>query len=207
MNMWFNARYVEDSDRRPGIAFSGRARWMGCTRATRSPCRARMIRRFSIASRISEDFHYASVFWRWNTDENIDQHARYLRMVSGTITPSSFFKALEDAGLAENTIIVYSADNGFLWVTADLPVSGRIMRMRCVPLIICDPRVPPQRGKSRMLGGVELDFPQRFWIGGGKFQNASGSQSQARGRRWQACGLAFRDVPRTSRCTRSHSCL
>ena len=54
-------------------------------------------------------------FWRWNTEQKYQTNVRsYYRMVSGIDGAiGRFMQALKDAGLAENTIIVYSADNGY----------------------------------------------------------------------------------------------
>ena len=53
-------------------------------------------------------------FWRWNTKEKYQVNMRaYFRMVTGIDGAiGRFIEALEEAGIADNTIIVYSADNG-----------------------------------------------------------------------------------------------
>jgi len=54
-------------------------------------------------------------FWRWNTPKKYQTNIRaYYRMVTGIDNAIGRFRAaLEEAGLADNTIIVYSADNGY----------------------------------------------------------------------------------------------
>ena len=93
-------------------------------------------------------------FWRWNTDEKYRTNMRaYLRMVSGIDNAiGRFLKALEEAGLAENTIIVYSADNGFFM--GNRGFAGKWSHYEDalrVPLIIVIRVCPPNNaGKSRM---------------------------------------------------------
>ena len=118
LNLWFNACHAEDSDRRPGI---GHFPW---PRAVDD-----LYENDSIAPpRLNDpaifdaqpDFLKTSItrerfFWRWNTDDKYRTNMRaYLRMVSGIDNAiGRFIKALDQAGLSENTIIVYSADNGY----------------------------------------------------------------------------------------------
>jgi arylsulfatase A-like enzyme len=117
LNMWFNACHAEDSDRRPGV---GHFPWP-----------------FSVAGMYEEDeiapprlndpkifesqpdflkttINRERFFWRWNTDRKYRINMRaYLRMVSGIDHAiGRFIKVLEEKGLADNTIIVYTADNG-----------------------------------------------------------------------------------------------
>ena len=118
LNLWFNACHAEDSDRRPGI---GHFPW---PRAVDG-----MYEDIVIASpRLDTSEIFESqpkflqttinrerYFWRWNTEEKYQTNIRaYYRMVSGIDRAiGRFQEALEEAGLADNTIILYSADNGF----------------------------------------------------------------------------------------------
>jgi hypothetical protein len=80
-----------------------------------------------------------------------------------------FLKALEEAGLAENTIIVYSADNGYYM--GNRGFAGKWSHYEeslRVPLIVYDPRVPKnQRGKETEAIALNLDLPATFldWAG------------------------------------------
>ena len=67
---------------------------------------------------------------RWNTDERYRINMRaYFRMVSGIDNAiGRFIKALEARGLADNTIIVYTADNGYHMGNRGFAGSGRIMK-------------------------------------------------------------------------------
>ena len=94
----------------------------------------------------------------------------YLRMVSGIDGAiGRFIRALEEAGFAENTIIVYSADNGYHM--GNRGFAGKWSHYEeslRVPLIVVDPRVPAsQRGKVTDAPVLNLDLPATFldWAG------------------------------------------
>ena len=105
-------------------------------------------------------------FWRWNTEEKYQINMRsYLRMVSGIDNAiGRFLTALDEAGLSENTIIVYSADNGYHMANRGL--AGKWSHFEesiRVPLIITDPRVAEQeRGKVTEAMALNLDLPSTF---------------------------------------------
>ena len=169
LNMWFNACHAEDGDRRPGI---GHFPW---PRAVDG-----MYEDVEIASpRLSDpaifnghpDFLKTTInreryFWRWNTDEKYLTNMRaYYRMVSGIDGAiGRFMQALEEAGLADNTIIVYSADNGYYMGNRGL--AGKWSHYEeaiKVPLIVADPRVPEtQQGKVSDALALNLDLPATF---------------------------------------------
>ncbi len=73
-------------------------------------------------------------FWALNTPEKYQINARaYARMVTGIDREiGRFLEALEKAGLADNTIVVYSADNGYHFGNRGLSGNGRISRNRSV---------------------------------------------------------------------------
>ncbi len=94
----------------------------------------------------------------------------YYRMVSGIDGAiGRFMTALEEAGLADNTIIVYSADNGYYM--GNRGMAGKWSHYEealKVPLIIADPRVPAnQKGKVTDATALNLDLPATFldWAG------------------------------------------
>ncbi|MDA7529941.1 sulfatase-like hydrolase/transferase, partial [bacterium] len=110
-------------------------------------------------------------FWRWNTPEKYQTNMRaYYRMVTGIDNAiGRFLKALDDTGLADNTIIVYSADNGYHMANRGL--SGKWSHFEesiQVPMIIADPRVPrDKQGKVSALPALNIDLPATFldWAG------------------------------------------
>ena len=169
LNMWFNACHAEDSDRRPGI---GHFPW---PRAVDGMYDDIMI----AAPRLNApeifdglpDFLKTTInrerfFWRWNTDDKYQTNVRaYYRMVSGIDGAiGRFMQTLEAEGLADNTIIVYSADNGYYMGNRGLAGKwSHFEESLRVPLIIYDPRVQPsQRGQVTKATALNLDLPATF---------------------------------------------
>ena len=117
LNMWFNACHAEDGDRRPGIGhFLGRGQDGLYETDEMAPPRLNDPEIFnSQPDFLKTTINRERFFWRWNTDEKYRTNMRaYLRMVSGIDGAiGRFIEELEKAGLADNTIIVYSADNGY----------------------------------------------------------------------------------------------
>jgi len=94
-------------------------------------------------------------FWRWDTEEKYQHNMRnYLRMISGIDgVIGRVQKELETLGLADNTIIIYMADNGYY--AASRGFAGKwshYEESQRVPLIIMDPRV-----KEKARGIVSLE--------------------------------------------------
>ncbi len=174
LNLWFNACHAEDNDRRPGI---GHFPW---PRAVDG-----MYENVEIAPpRLNEPVIFDALpeflkttinrerfFWRWNTSQKYQTNIRaYYRMVSGIDGAiGRFLVALEKAGFADNTIIVYSADNGYYLGNRGLAGKwSHFEESLRVPLIIFDPRVPiEQQGKVSDAISLNLDLPATFldWAG------------------------------------------
>jgi arylsulfatase A-like enzyme len=174
LNMWFNACHAEDGDRRPGI---GHFPWPRAVDGMYEDLEMAPPRLNDPAIFDAQpDFLKTTInrerfFWRWNTDQKYQTNMRaYLRMVSGIDGAiGRFMKALDDAGFAENTIIVYSADNGYHM--GNRGFAGKWSHYEeslRVPLIVADPRVPAgQRGKVTDALALNLDLPATFldWAG------------------------------------------
>ena len=118
------------------------------------------IRRFPLALQHSESRHRWGV--RFATPELYQASVKgYYRLVSGIDAAiGSIREALERQGLAENTIIVYSADHGIF--NGEHGLAGKwyaheeSIRM---PLIIYDPRMPAHlRGKRRQEMTLNIDL-------------------------------------------------
>lgn len=169
LNMWFNACHAEDGDRRPGI---GHFPWPRAVDGMYEDLEMAPPRLNDPAIFDAQpDFLKTTInrerfFWRWNTDQKYQTNMRgYLRMVSGIDGAiGRFMKVLEEAGLAENTIIVYSADNGYHM--GNRGFAGKWSHYEeslRVPLIVADPRVPvAQRGKVTDAAALNLDLPATF---------------------------------------------
>ena len=138
-------------------------------------------------------------FWRWNTEQKYQTNMRaYYRMVSGIDGAiGRFMKALEEAGFADNTIIVYSADNGYHM--GNRGFAGKWSHYEeslRVPLIVWTlARAKAQRGTSHRCPCVELG-PAVHVSGLGGDRTAeplSGSQLEANRQRRKTGRLANRD--------------
>lgn len=174
LNLWFNACHAEDGDRRPAI---GHFPWPRAVDGMYEdieiyPPRLNDPAIFeSQPEFLKTTINRERFFWRWNTDEKYQANIRaYYRMVSGIDNAiGRFLDALEEAGLADNTIVVYSADNGFHM--GNRGFAGKWSHYEeslRVPLIICDPRVPEaKRGQVTPAQALNLDLPATFldWAG------------------------------------------
>lgn len=174
LNLWFNACHAEDSDRRPGI---GHFPWPRTVDGMYedieiAPPRLGDPEIFNAQPNfLQTTINRERYFWRWNTPQKYQTNMRaYYRMVSGIDGAiGRFLKALEEAGLADNTIIVYSADNGYYM--ANRGFAGKWSHYENalqVPLIVMDPRVPKEeQGKVTDALALNLDLPATFldWAG------------------------------------------
>ncbi len=174
LNLWFNACHAEDSDRRPGI---GHFPWPRAVDGMYDDVEMAPPRLSDPAifdgqpEFLRTTLNRERYFWRWNTPEKYQTNIRaYYRMVSGIDRAMGrFLEALEEAGLAENTIIVYSADNGFYM--GNRGFAGKWSHYEeslRVPLVIMDPRLPhEERGKITEATAMNLDLPSTFleWAG------------------------------------------
>ena len=174
LNMWFNACHAEDGDRRPGI---GHFPWPRAVdgmyeEAEILPPRLNDPKIFQA----QPDFLQTTInrerfFWRWNTDDRYRTNMRaYFRMVSGIDGAiGRFLQALKEKGLAKNTIIVYTADNGFHM--GNRGFAGKWSHYEeslRVPMVVYDPRVKQEaKGQVRREAVLNLDLPSTFlsWAG------------------------------------------
>ena len=174
LNLWFNACHAEDGDRRPGI---GHFPW---PRAVDGMYENVEIYSPRLNDQAIFDAHpnflkttinRERFFWRWNTERKYQINMRaYFRMVSGIDRAiGRFMNALAEVGLADNTIIVYSADNGYHMGNRGLAGKwSHYEESLRVPLIVADPRAPEsQRGKVTEALALNVDLPATFldWAG------------------------------------------
>lgn len=174
LNLWFNAPHAEDKDLRPGF---GHYPWPKVVDGMYDDVEIPSPRLGDPAIYQSQPDHLkASInrlryFWRWDTPEKYQLNIRaYYRMISGIDhVVGRVMNALEREGLADNTIIVYSADNGYYM--GDRGFAGKWSHydesLR-VPLIIHDPREPDgTRGRVEEAMAINLDLPSTFleWAG------------------------------------------
>lgn len=169
LNLWFNACHAEDRDRRPGI---GHFPWPRAVDGMYDgiqfpPPRLNDPAIFdALPDFLRTTINRERYFWRWNTPEKYQTNMQaYYRMVSGIDGAiGRFIRALEEAGLADNTIIVYSADNGYHMGNRGLAGKwSHFEESLRVPMIIADPRVPKSKqGTTSDAIALNLDLPATF---------------------------------------------
>jgi arylsulfatase A-like enzyme len=102
-------------------------------------------------------------FWRWDTPEKYQKNMKaYFRMLSGIDRVIGRLRnELEKQGLADNTVIIYMADNGYYM--GDRGFAGKWSHYEQslrVPLIVYDPRLPKtNRGAVRDEMALNIDVP------------------------------------------------
>ena len=174
LNLWFNASHAEDNDRRPG---AGHHPWPPSADGLYEdiPIPAPRLGGESIVEAhppfLLQSINRERYFWGYDTPEKFSANIRaYYRMISGIDhAVSRVLAALEETGLAENTIVVFSSDNGYY--LGDRGFQGKWSHydesLR-VPLIIRDPRAPrAARGLVVDAMALNVDLPATFldWAG------------------------------------------
>jgi arylsulfatase A-like enzyme len=155
MSVSFNASHAEDSDHRPGYHFQWPESTDGMYEDILIP-----------APRLGDEKYFKAMppflqepknlnrlryFWRWDTPEKYQINIRaYYRMASGIDNAIARVLAeLKAKGLDQNTVIVYSADNGYMM--GDRGTAGKwnhYEQSLRIPLIVYDPRLPAgKRGR------------------------------------------------------------
>ncbi len=174
LTLWFNAAHAEDGDKRPG---SGHFPWPkavdGMYEQTTMP-EPRLSDPLIYQSQpdfLKESLNRQRYFWRWDTPEKYQTNMRaYFRMISGIDhVVGRIVKQLKAQGLADNTIIVYTGDNGYYM--GDRGFAGKWSHYEQslrVPLVVYDPRLAkPLRGRVLQQMVLNLDLPSTFlaWAG------------------------------------------
>jgi arylsulfatase A-like enzyme len=98
---------------------------------------------------------------RFNTPEKFQEIVRdYYRLVTGMDREIGRIVAeLEKLGLADNTIIVFTADNGFFFGERGLADKWYMYEESIrVPCIVMDPRIPERRGRALEQMSLNIDF-------------------------------------------------
>lgn len=100
----------------------------------------------ALPSFLKQSLNRDRYFWRWDTDEKYQKNMKaYLRMITGIDTAvGRVMDELNNLNLADNTIIIYTADNGYYMGNRGFAGkwSHYAESMR-IPMIIFDPRVTP----------------------------------------------------------------
>ncbi|MBH53124.1 MAG: acetylglucosamine-6-sulfatase [Opitutaceae bacterium] len=171
LNLWFNVAHAEDRDRRPGNGH------FPCPKAVDGMYEDQIMPEPRLNDPaiyekhpdfLKQGVNRERFFWRWDTPEKYQANMRaYFRMLSGLDQAiARVLKVLKEEGLSDNTIVVYSADNGYYM--GDRGFAGKWTHYEQsirVPLIIYDPRY--KGGKVIPLFALNLDLPVTFltWAG------------------------------------------
>ncbi len=176
----FNATHAEDGDKRPGI---GHYPWPSDADGLYEGQEMPLPRLNGLAiyesqpKFLKKSINRQRFFWRWDTPEKYQTNMRaYFRMISGIDhVVGRLVAELEKNGLADNTVIIYSADNGYY--LGDRGLAGKWTHYEeslRVPLIIFDPRLPEgQRGKVRSEMALNSDLASTMIELGGEARPAS----------------------------------
>ncbi|MEM6692438.1 MAG: sulfatase-like hydrolase/transferase, partial [Planctomycetota bacterium] len=164
LNLWFNAGHAEDGDRRPGVGH------FSCPNPNSDQYAEHVFDRPIVDDVESfdalPDFLKTTInreryFWRWDTPRKYQTNMRaYYRMISGIDAGiGRFMDTLRAKGLDKNTIIIYSADNGYYMGNRGL--AGKWSHFEesiRVPMIIADLRNDKASSTSEALV-QNLDIP------------------------------------------------
>lgn len=155
LSVSFNASHAEDSDLRPGFHFQWPESTDGLYDDIDLPLpKLGDTKYFEAMPEFLQDEKGLSrerYFWRWDTPEKYQVNMRaYYRMVTGIdFAVARILDALKEAGLDENTIVVYTGDNGFM--KGDRGTAGKwnhYDQALNVPFIVYDPALPEaKRGR------------------------------------------------------------
>lgn len=175
MSVSFNASHAEDGDRRPGFHFQWPESADGLYEDVEMPAPRLADKKYNEALppflADKKNLNTVRYFWRWDTPEKYQTNLRaYYRMITGIDNAMARVLAeLKAKGLDQNTIIVYSADNGFMM--GDRGLAGKwnhYEQSLRVPLIVYDPRLPVEkRGRvvQVLVGSVDLAPTFVAWAG------------------------------------------
>lgn len=169
LSLGFNVAHAADADKRPGI---GHFPWPKAVDGMYEDQEMPLPRLNdpkiyeSQPDFLKQSLNRVRYFWRWDTPQKYQTNMRaYFRMITGMDRViGRVLKVLEERGLADNTIVVYSADNGYYM--GDRGFAGKWSHYEQslrVPLIVYDPRLPKDK-RSRVVKpmALNLDLPATF---------------------------------------------
>lgn len=164
--MAFNIAHAEDGDHRPGI---GHFPWPksvdGMYEEVEIPApRLGDQKYFEVQPKfMKKSLNRKRWFWRWDTPEKYETNMRAMfRMLTGMDQViGRVLQTLEEQGLAENTVVIFTADNGYYM--GDRGFAGKWSHYEQslrVPMIVYDPRLPEgQRRRVIPQLAVNIDLP------------------------------------------------
>ncbi|MBI9017867.1 MAG: sulfatase [Phycisphaerae bacterium] len=109
---------------------------------------------------MKESMNRQRFHWRWDTPEKYQANMRaYYRMLSGIDNVvGQLVQTLKEKGLADNTVIIYTADNGYYM--GDRGFAGKWTHFEQslrVPLVVYDPRLP-ENTRGRVVDPMALNI-------------------------------------------------
>jgi arylsulfatase A-like enzyme len=164
--MSFNISHAEDGDKRPGIGHYPWPKAVDGLYEDIVPAAPRLgdPKYFEALPKfMQESMNRDRWFWRWDTPEKYIINMRaYLRMLTGMDRiVGRVLQTLEEKGLADNTVVIYTADNGYYM--GDRGFAGKWSHFEQslrVPLIIHDPRLPEnKRNRVESVPVLNIDLP------------------------------------------------
>lgn len=174
LSISFNAAHAEDSDKRPGI---GHYPWPkavdGLYEDMLMP-EPRLSDPAIFAAHpqfLKESMNRDRFYWRWDTPEKFQTNLRaYYRMITGLDNVIGRVRsALDELGVAENTVIIFAGDNGYY--EGQRGFAGKWSHYEeslRVPLIVYDPRLPKEnQGQLCDLMVLNVDIPPTILQYGG----------------------------------------
>jgi len=164
--MSFNISHAEDGDHRPGIGHYPWPKAVDGLYEDIVPLRPRLDDPAifnALPEFLKSSLNRTRYYWRWDMPEKYDTNMRALyRMLTGMDRiVGRVLQTLEKEGAADNTIVIYTADNGYYM--GDRGLAGKWSHFEQslrIPLIIRDPRLPEnQRGRLVEPLALNLDMP------------------------------------------------
>jgi len=183
--MSFNIGHAEDGDKRPGIGHFPWPQSVDGMYEDIQPADPRLSdpKYFDVLPEfLQNSMNRERFFWRWDTPEKYTINMRaYFRMMTGMdLVIGRVLAALEERGLDDNTVVIFTADNGYYM--GDRGFAGKWSHFEQslrVPMIIYDPRLPGDkkgRDASEMAIGIDLPYTMLQLAGidvPGKYQGRS----------------------------------
>lgn len=111
---------------------------------------------------IRNSFSRERWYWRFDTPEKFQEMVKgYYRMISGVDAVVGRIRdKLKERGLADNTIIIFTGDNGYFLSDRQLADKWLMYEQSLrVPLIVYDPRISSKyRGLAKTTPGLNIDI-------------------------------------------------
>lgn len=113
---------------------------------------------------LKDSFNRVRYFWRWDTEEKYQRNVKaYYRMITGLDRViGRVLKELDSLGLADNTIVIFSGDNGYYKGARGFAGKwSHYEESLRVPLIVFDPtnENKPSQGQVASQMALNIDIP------------------------------------------------